>query len=148
MEVILLQKVEHLGSLGDKVRVKGGYGRNFLVPSGRAVTATAQNIKAFEERRAELEKKASGELGEAQDRKEKIEQLAVSIARKAGEQGRLFGSVGASDIVEAVTAAGVGLEKREVRLPEGPFHAVGEYEVPLHLHTDVSATLRLTVVAE
>jgi large subunit ribosomal protein L9 len=148
MEVILLQKVEHLGNLGDKVRVKGGYGRNFLVPSGRAVTATADNIKAFEERRAELEKKASGELGEARDRKEKIEQLTVSIARKAGEQGRLFGSVGASDIAEAVTAVGVSLEKREVRLPEGPFHAVGEYEVQLHLHTDVSATLRLTVVAE
>jgi len=148
MEVILLQKVEHLGNLGDKVRVKGGYGRNFLVPSGRAVAATAQNIKAFEERRAELEKKAAGDLGEAQDRKEKIEGLTVSIARKAGEQGRLFGSVGAADIAEAATAAGVSLEKREVRLPDGPFHAVGEYEVRLHLHTDVSATLRLTVVAE
>jgi len=148
MEVILLQKVENLGNLGDRVRVKSGYGRNFLVPSGRAVSATAENVKAFEERRAELEKKAAGELGDAQTRKEKLEELTVSIARKAGEQGRLFGSVGAADIAEAVTAAGVPLEKREVRLPEGPFHATGEYEVQLHLHTDIKATLIVTVVAE
>jgi large subunit ribosomal protein L9 len=148
MEVILLQKVENLGNLGDKVRVKSGYGRNFLLPSGRAVAATESNVKAFEERRAELEKEAADALSLAEARREKIEALSVSIARKAGEQGRLFGSVGAADIAAAVTAAGVELEKREVRLPEGPFHGVGEYEVQLHLHTDVDATLRLNVVAE
>jgi large subunit ribosomal protein L9 len=148
MEVILLQKVENLGDLGDKVSVKGGYGRNFLLPTGRAVAATADNVKAFEARRAELEKQASEALAEAEARRERLEGLTVTIARKAGEQGRLFGSVGTADIAEAATAAGVPVEKKEVRLPGGPFHSTGEFEVELHLHTDVNATLQLTIVGE
>jgi large subunit ribosomal protein L9 len=148
MEVILLQKVENLGNLGDKVSVKGGYGRNFLLPTGRAVPATRDNVKAFEARRAELEKQANEALAEAEARKERIEALTVTIARKAGEQGRLFGSVGTADVAEAATAAGAPVEKKEVRLPGGPFHSTGEFEVELHLHTDVNATLRLTIVGE
>jgi large subunit ribosomal protein L9 len=148
MEVILLQKVENLGNLGDKVSVKGGYGRNFLLPTGRAVPATPANVKAFEARRAELEKQAATTHTQAEERKERIESLTLTIARKAGEQGRLFGSVGTADIAEAATAAGVPVEKKEVRLPGGPFHSTGEFEVELHLHTDVNAVLRLSVVAE
>ena len=128
MEVILLQKIENLGGLGDKVNVKPGYGRNFLIPSGKAVVATNANLAQFEARRAELEKQASETLAAAEARKAQIEALTgVSVARKAGEQGRLFGSVGTSDIAAAVTAAGVELNKREVRLPEGPLHTTGEF---------------------
>jgi len=147
MDVILLEKVENLGGLGDKVAVKPGYGRNFLIPTGKAVAATKANLEAFEARRAELEKQAMEALAAAEARKAKIEELSVSIARKAGDEGRLFGSVGAADIAAAVTAAGVELERREVRLSDGPFHNTGEYEVQLHLHTDVDATLKLVVVA-
>lgn len=149
MEVILLQKIENLGGLGDKVNVKPGYGRNFLIPSGKAVVATNANLAQFEARRAELEKQASETLAAAEARKAQIEALTgVSVARKAGEQGRLFGSVGTSDIAAAVTAAGVELNKREVRLPEGPLHTTGEFEIQIHLHTDVDATLNLAVVGE
>ena len=147
MEVILLEKVENLGGLGDMVNVKPGYGRNFLIPSGKAVTATKDNIAEFESRRAELEKQANALLTKAEQRKGQLEALeGVTVARKAGDEGRLFGSVGASDIVEAVTAAGVELAKREVRLPDGPFHTTGEFEVKLHLHTDVDAVLNLHIV--
>lgn len=147
MEVILLEKVENLGGLGDKVNVKPGYGRNFLIPSGKAVAATKDNIAEFETRRAELEKQASASLSKAESRKTQLETLeGVSVARKAGDEGRLFGSVGASDIVEAVTAAGVELSKREVRLPDGPFHTIGEFEVQVHLHSDVDAVLKLHIV--
>jgi large subunit ribosomal protein L9 len=149
MEVILLQKIENLGGLGDKVNVKPGYGRNFLIPSGKAVVATNANLAEFEARRAELEKQAGETLAAAEARKAQIEALTgVSVARKAGEQGRLFGSVGTSDIAAAVTAAGVELNKREVRLPEGPLHTTGEFEIEIHLHTDVDATLNLAVVGE
>ena len=148
MEVILLQKIENLGALGDKVNVKSGYGRNYLVPTGRAVSATKENLEAFEARRAELEKAAAEGMVAAEERKAKIDELSISISRKAGDEGRLFGSVGTSDIAEAVTATGVEVAKREVRLPEGPFHHTGEFEVVLHLHTDVDATLKLAVVAE
>ncbi len=148
MEVILLQKIENLGALGDKVTVKAGYGRNYLVPTGRAVSATKENLEAFEARRAELEKEAAEALAAAEARKAKIEELSISISRKAGDEGRLFGSVGTADIAEAVTTAGVEVAKREVRLPEGPFHHTGEFEVVLHLHTDVDAVLKLAVVPE
>jgi large subunit ribosomal protein L9 len=148
MEVILLQNIENLGGLGDKVVVKPGYGRNFLIPSGRAVPATDENLAAFEARRAELEKEEAESLAQAEARKGEVEALHLTIARKAGDEGRLFGSVGTSDIVEAAAAAGVTLNKREVRLPEGPFHVTGDFEVQIHLHTDVNAALKLTIVPE
>jgi len=148
MEVILLKKVDNLGKLGDRVKVRPGYGRNFLLPTGAAVAATKGNIEAFEARRAELEKDAADALSAAQARKEKIEGMTVTIARKAGDEGRLFGSVGAADIAEAATAAGVEIAKREVRLGDGPIHNLGEVEVKLHLHADVDAVLKVTIVAE
>ena len=148
MEIILLQKVDNLGELGDKVHVKNGYGRNFLIPSGRAVPATAENLKAFEARRAELEREAAAQLAEAQERKSRLDGLAISVTCKAGEEGRLFGSVGTADIAQAVSEAGAELAKREVMLPNGPFRVAGEYEVELHLHADVNATLQLTIIPE
>ncbi|MCB1751634.1 MAG: 50S ribosomal protein L9 [Gammaproteobacteria bacterium] len=149
MDVILLEKIDNLGGLGDKVNVRAGYGRNFLIPTGKAVAATKKNLEEFQARRAELEKQAAELLAQAQARKVKIEALGtISISRNAGDEGRLFGSVGTGDIADAVTAAGVELAKREVRLPEGPFHVTGEFDVQLHLHTDVNATLKLAVVAE
>lgn len=148
MEVILLEKVENLGALGDQVKVRPGYGRNFLIPSGKAVPATKDNIEQFEARRAELEKEAAEVLAAAEARKAQLEGLTITIARKAGDEGRLFGSVGTADIATAATEAGVELAKREVRLPQGPFHSTGEFEVDLHLHTDVDAVLKLTIVAE
>lgn len=148
MDVILLQKVDNLGNLGDKVAVKSGYGRNFLIPSGRAVPATAENVAAFEARRAELEKEAAERLTEAEARKTKLDGLQITIACKAGDEGRLFGSVGTADIAQAATDAGVEVLKQEVRLPEGPFRVVGEFDVELHLHADVNATIKLTIVPE
>ncbi len=148
MQVILLEKVENLGNLGDQVKVRSGYGRNFLIPKGKATAATQANIARFEERRAELEKAAAEALASATARKAKLDSLAVTIAAKAGDEGKLFGSVGTGDIAHAVTAAGQPVERHEVRLPEGPFRALGEYEVALHLHTDVNATIKLIIVAE
>ena len=149
MDIILLDKVDNLGNLGDKVSVKPGFGRNFLIPTGRAVPATADNVKVFEERRAELEKQAAEKLATAEARKAQVEALGkVSITHKGGDEGKLFGSVGTSDIADACTAAGVEITKAEVRLPEGPFRVAGEYQVELHLHADVNATLTVVVVAE
>jgi large subunit ribosomal protein L9 len=148
MDIILLQKVDNLGDLGDTVHVKRGYGRNYLIPSGRAVPATPENLKAFEARRAELQKEAAEKLAEAQRRKQVLDGMAISIPCKAGDEGRLFGSVGTVDIATAVTDAGVELEKKEVILPNGAFRVAGEYEVDLHLHADVDATLKLTIVPE
>ncbi|MCB1760764.1 MAG: 50S ribosomal protein L9 [Gammaproteobacteria bacterium] len=149
MDVILLEKIDNLGGLGDKVSVRAGYGRNFLIPSGKAVAATKKNLAEFEARRAELEKQAAEMLAEAEARKAKIEALGqLTIARNAGDEGRLFGSVGTGDIAERVTEAGVELAKREVRLPDGPLHVTGEFEIQLHLHSDVDATLKLAVVPE
>jgi large subunit ribosomal protein L9 len=148
MEVILLEKVDNLGQLGDKVVVKSGYGRNYLIPSGRAVSATAKNLEAFEARRAELEKQAAERLAAANARKEQLDGLAITIRHRAGDEGRLFGSVGTSDIADAVTATGVTLERHEVRLPAGPFRVAGEYDVSVHLHADVNATLKLTIVGD
>ncbi|HKK55297.1 50S ribosomal protein L9 [Marinobacter sp.] len=148
MDVILLEKVANLGSLGDKVKVKAGYGRNFLLPYGKAVPATADNLKAFEERRAELEKAAAERLTEAQARAEALSGASVTITSKAGEEGKLFGSIGVRDIADAITATGTEVEKSEVRLPEGPLRLVGEYEIELQLHSDVTTTINLAVVAE
>ncbi|MFN5744571.1 MAG: 50S ribosomal protein L9 [Methylococcaceae bacterium] len=148
MEIILLEKVANLGGLGDKVSVKPGYGRNFLIPQGKAVIASAEKIQHFEQRRAELEKKAADELAAAQKRSETIAALNVAIAHKAGDEGRLYGSIGTRDIAEAVTAAGVAVEKQEVRLPNGPIRHLGDYEIGIQLHSDVMATLTLKVVAE
>jgi len=148
MEVILLEKVENLGNLGDRVNVKPGYGRNFLIPSGKATPATEEHIKAFEERRAELEKAAAGSLASAEARRDQLADMTITITAKAGEEGKLFGSVGTSDIAEAVVAAGVNIERHEVRLPEGAFRQVGEYQVGIHLHTDVNTEITLVVEAE
>lgn len=148
MDVILLEKVENLGNLGDKVKVRPGYGRNFLIPKGKAKPATAENIKLFEERRAELEKAAAESVAAAEARKAQLEGLTVTINAKAGEEGKLFGSVGTTDIAEAITQAGVAVERHEIRLPEGALRAVGEYEIELHLHTDVNASVKVVVAPE
>ena len=148
MEVILLEKVENLGNLGDRVNVKPGYGRNYLIPGGKATAATAENIAAFEARRAELEKHAAESLAAAQSRKAAIEAVTITIKSKAGEEGKLFGSIGPADIADAVTAAGVEVEKKEVRMPEGPIRTLGEFEVGFHFHTDVNTNLKVVVVAE
>ncbi|UAW99143.1 50S ribosomal protein L9 [Halopseudomonas nanhaiensis] len=147
MEVILLEKIANLGNLGDKVAVKAGYARNFLLPFGKATPATAANVEAFEARRAELEKNAAERKAEADARAAQLAELSVTITANAGEEGKLFGSIGTRDIADAVTAAGVEVEKSEVRLPEGPLRNVGEYDIVLHLHTDVEATVKLVVVA-
>jgi large subunit ribosomal protein L9 len=149
MEVILLENVGSLGSLGDKVTVKPGYGRNFLVPQGKAVPATEDNVAKFEARRAELEAAAADALAAAEKRAEAIAGLArVQIAATAGEEGKLFGSVGTRDIAEALTAAGCETDKSEVRLPEGVIRELGEYEIMLQLHGDVTATIAVDIIAE
>lgn len=148
MEVILLQKVENLGNLGDKVKVRAGYGRNFLIPQGKAKPATAANVAEFEKRRAELEKHAADALVSAQARKRELEGKAVRISAKAGSEGKLFGSVGTLDIAEALTQAGVRVERKEVRMPQGPIRVAGEHKVELHLHTDVNVEITVTVTAE
>ncbi|MEN9680178.1 MAG: ribosomal protein [Pseudomonadota bacterium] len=148
MEIILLEKVPNLGSLGDKVTVRPGYGRNFLIPHGKAVAATPEKIKQFEERRADLEKKAADVLAAAQARAASIAALSVTIAHKAGDEGRLYGSIGTRDIADAVTAQGIEVEKGEVRLPNGAIRQVGDYEIGIQLHGDVTAVLKLAVVAE
>ncbi len=146
MEVILLKNVSNLGALGDKVNVRSGYGRNYLLPSGFAVAATADNLAAFEARRAELEQSAAESLAAAHARQESLADVRLTIARKAGEEGRLFGSVGTADIAAAAAEAGHTLNKSEVRLPQGPFRMVGEYEVTLHLHADVDTQLKVDIV--
>ena len=148
MEVILLEKVENLGDLGDRVNVKPGYGRNFLIPSGKATPATEEHIKAFEERRAELEAAAARSLADAESRRDQLEDMTVTIKAKAGDEGKLFGSVGTADIAEAITSAGVEVVRGEVRLPEGAFRQIGEYAVQIHLHTDVNTEITLIIEAE
>lgn len=143
-----MKKVGHLGDLGEKVSVRAGYGRNYLIPFGFAVPATAANLEAFEARRAKLERAAIESLVAAESRREKLDSLTVTIARKAGDEGKLFGSVGTQDIAVAVQTLGITLERQEVRLPGGPFRTTGEYQVVLHLHADVDATIRLRVIPE
>jgi large subunit ribosomal protein L9 len=148
VEVILMKSIGGLGALGDKVNVRPGYGRNYLVPGGFAVPATAANLEAFEARRAELERDAASSLASAESRKAALEGMRVTIARKAGDEGRLFGSVGAQDIAAAITAAGVEVAKQEVRLPAGPLRTTGELEVTLHLHAEVDTSVSVTIVPE
>ena len=149
MDIILLENIGNLGALGDQVTVKAGYGRNFLVPQGKAVPATAENVAKFEARRAELEAAAAAALAAAQKRGEAITGLErVQIAATAGEEGKLFGSVGTRDIAEAITAAGVEVDKAEVRLPDGVIREVGEYEIMVQLHAEVTANIAIAVVAE
>ncbi len=148
MEIILLEKIANLGNLGDRVTVKPGYGRNCLIPKGKATEASADNIARFEARRAELESRAAESLSGAQTRAGQLAELIVTLAAKAGSEGRLFGSVGAADIAEAVSAAGYELRKQEVRLPQGPIRQIGEYDVTLQLHGDVKTHIRVNVIAE
>ncbi|NJN46814.1 MAG: 50S ribosomal protein L9 [Candidatus Competibacteraceae bacterium] len=148
MEVILLQRVEHLGQLGDRVSVKSGYGRNYLIPKGKATEATPVNIERFEARRAELEAAAADALADAKTRAEQLSQVVVTLAVKAGNEGRLFGSVGPSDIASAVASNGVTIHKREVRISQGPIRQLGEYDVDVVLHSDVQTQIRVNVIAE
>lgn len=149
MKIILLDKIANLGSLGDKIDVKAGYARNYLVPKKKAVPATKKNIEFFEARRAELEAKLADALDAAKSRAEKINSLvAVTIASKAGDEGKLFGSIGTRDIAQAITAAGVEVAKSEVRLLNGVLRTVGEHEVHFQVHSDVFAKLNVNIIAE
>lgn len=148
MEVILLERVDNLGGIGDKVKVKPGYGRNFLIPQGKATLATEANLAVFEERRAELEAKAEGELTAAKERAAAVEALELTIPAKVGAEGKLFGSIGTHDIAEAATEAGVQIERSEVRLAEGPIRIVGEHVVDVHLHTDLTVPLKVIISEE
>ncbi len=149
MNVILLEKTRNLGDLGEQVSVKAGYGRNFLIPLGKAVPATEANVKHFEERRSELEKKAAESLAAGQARLAKIQGLgAVTITSKAGDEGKLFGSIGPRDIADAITAAGADVQKSEVSLPLGAIRQAGEYEISIQVHTDVTGAITLAVVPE
>lgn len=148
MQVILLEKIRNLGNLGEKVKVKPGFGRNYLIPQGKAVSATETNLIKFEARRAELEKAEKETLAAAQTRAEAIEKLgSLTISAKAGEEGKLFGSIGARDIAEALAKAGCTIAKKEIVLPQGSIRMVGEYEVLIHLHSDVRPILKVNIVS-
>ena len=148
MEVILLEKIANLGNLGDRVTIKSGYGRNYLVPQGKAVAATVKKIAEFEERRAELEKAAAEKLSAAQKLGNDLSKLQVVITHKAGDEGRLFGSVGTQNIAEAITAGGVAVEKHQIRLPHGAIRHIGDYSIDITVHSDVIVTLSIKVAAE
>ena len=148
MEIILLEKIANLGALGDRVKVKPGYARNFLIPKGKATVATGANLARFEARRAELERVAAETLAKARARAEQLAELIVTLSVKTGSEGRLFGSVGPADIASAVSAAGIELQKQEVRLPTGSIRQIGEYDVDLHLHGEVKTQIRVNVIAE
>ena len=148
MDVILLQKMQNLGDLGDQVKVKRGYARNYLIPKGRAVPATPDSLAAFEAKRAELEAQQADVFAAAQARADALNGVEATISRKAGEEGKLFGSVGTQDIAEAISAAGVDVTKAEVRLPAGPLRQVGDYDVAVHLHADIDATVKIHLTAQ
>lgn len=148
MEVILLEKVGKLGTIGDKVNVKAGFGRNFLVPQGKAVAATATNVAEFEARRAELEAAAAEKKAEAEKRAEKLAEISLTIPANAGDEGKLFGSIGTRDIADAISAAGVEVAKAEVKLPEGAIRELGEYEIDIQVHAEITQTVKVSVVAE
>jgi len=148
MEVILLEKIHKLGELGAQVKVKPGYGRNYLIPQGKAVPASKENIQVFEERRAELEKAQSEAMQVAQAKAGKLDGQVYTIKRKAGSEGKLFGSVTVADIEEAIAASGLEVSRHGIHLPEGPFRTVGEFELTVQLHADVSATIKVIVEAE
>ncbi|NOQ36073.1 MAG: 50S ribosomal protein L9 [Methylococcaceae bacterium] len=148
MEVILLEKVANLGDLGDKVSIKAGYGRNYLLPRGKAASATPEKIAEFEARRSELEKAAAEKLMAAQSRAATLEKLTIVIPHKAGEEGKLFGSVGTQNIADEINKEGGEVEKHEVRLPEGVIRHIGEFNVDISLHSDVTVTMAINVTAE
>ncbi|MGE5129655.1 MAG: 50S ribosomal protein L9 [Sphingomonadaceae bacterium] len=148
MQVILMEKVVNLGNLGDVVKVRDGFARNYLIPQGKAKRATPDNLKAFEARRAELEKAQADSLAKAQERAAKLEGLMVQVTQKAGVDGRLFGSVGNYDIVEALEKQGIEIERSQVRMPQGPLKQVGDYPVQVVLHSDVVATITVSVLGE
>lgn len=148
MQVILLERIKGLGALGTKVDVKPGYGRNFLIPQGKALPATAKNLADFEVRRAELERQEAATLAAANARAEQLAAITVTVVSKAGDEGKLFGSVGNRDIAEAVVAAGVELDRSEVRLPDGPLRHTGEFDIAVQLHSDVMASVKVVVSAE
>ncbi len=148
MEIILLETIDRLGGLGDLVNVKAGFARNFLLPMGKARLATPENVAAIEAQRAELEKQESELLVAAEKRRDQIAELSVSINAKSGTEGKLFGSIGNTDIADAITQAGISVEKREVRLPDGPIRQAGDYEITIHLHASVDAVVKVIVVGE
>lgn len=148
MQVILLERIANLGNLGEVVKVKSGFGRNFLIPQGKAKPATKDNIAEVEQRRAELEAVFAAQLAAAQQRAEQLNGLAVTLAAKAGDEGKLFGSIGTRDIAEAIVKAGVEVQKSEVLLPNGALRNTGEYDVAVRVHADVEATIKLAIVAE
>jgi large subunit ribosomal protein L9 len=148
MEVILLEKIKHLGELGDQVVVKGGYGRNYLIPQGKAIAATEKNQAQFEQRRAELEQAQRDALASAKERANQLQEIIVEIAGKVGVEGKLYGSVTATDIAQAITDGGIEISKHEIRLPNGPIRQVGEYDVEVHLHSEVDAFVTVQVIAE
>ena len=148
MNVILLEKIGNLGDLGDEVSVKPGFARNYLLPQGKAVTADDENRTIFEGRRAELEASANEKLAEANTRAEKLADKELSIAVRSGEEGRLYGSVGTQKIADALTAEGIPVERSEIRMPEGVIRVLGEYEIAIQLHTDVTAQIKVVVVPE
>ena len=148
MEVILLQKVANLGNIGDRVKVKPGFGRNFLLPQGKAALATAANVAKFEERRVELERRAADDLAAARTRATKLEGYALTLTAKAGGEGKLFGSIGTTDIAEGVRKAGHQIERSEVRLPNGPIRQAGEHIVQIGLHTDLTIDLPVVIIGE
>jgi len=148
MDVILLQKVANLGNIGDRVKVRSGFGRNFLLPQGKATLATVSNVARFEARRTELEKAAMDQLSGAERRAAALREFKLTIRAKAGTEGKLFGSVGTSDIAEAATREGHEVSRSEVRMPNGPLRNVGEHMVELHLHADIDVQLPVTIVAE
>jgi len=148
MEVILLQKVANLGNIGDRVKVKSGFGRNFLLPQGKATLATPDNVARFESRLAELEKTAREHLSSAEERATALREFKLLIPAKAGTEGKLFGSIGTADIAEAATKAGITIERSEVRLPNGALRTLGDHTVVLHLHADIDVPLAVTIVAE
>jgi large subunit ribosomal protein L9 len=148
MDVILLQKVANLGNIGDRVKVRSGYGRNFLLPEGKATLATPDNVARFEARRAELERLAHEHFASAEQRAAALKEFRLTITAKAGTEGKLFGSIGTADIAEAATRDGQKIERSEVRLPAGPLRAVGEHVVSVHLHADIDVPLHITIVAE
>ena len=148
MEIILLEKIANLGAMGEKVNVKPGFGRNFLIPQGKAAPATAENVAEYEARRADLEKAAAEALAAAEARRDALMDKVITITSKAGDEGKLFGSIGTADIAGVITEQLVAVERNEVRLPNGAFRTIGEHDVQLQLHTDVNVTIKLVIEAE
>lgn len=146
MQVILLEKVRNLGNLGDKVQVKSGYGRNFLIPQNKAVFATEKSIELFEQRRAELEKKAQQNLSAAEQRAAKLNDTTLVVSAMASDEGKLYGSVGVNEIKDALVAKSIDISKREIVMPDGPLHSIGNFTIEIHVHSDVIAHLQIEIV--